>query len=224
MRCTFVVLSTVLAAANAFTAPAASTKVSFVSMKPLGTLNMAPKMTNEPETGFDPADINENGDELNLSLPTATAAIWAMTSTAASAAGPDWGIFEGRTLSLLHPALMAGMLLLSVSTAFLGFDWRRQRTIGDEINTLKKSLPDLGGASSVSEALFAAKSVETVDTALVAKLEASVATEASIKDLQTERKTLAEKGARDKHFSQGALLAFVGTLFAIEVRYTNCRV
>ena len=111
---------------------------------------------------------------------------------------------------------MAGMLGLSISTALLGFDWRRQRTIGDEISTLKKQIPNLGGASSVAEAIAAAQAAE--DTILAARLQGSLAIEAQIKDLQNERKTLSEKGAREKHFSQGSLLVFLGTLFAIEVR------
>jgi len=148
------------------------------------------------------------------SVPLAAATFWALTSSTAMAAGPDWGIFEGKTLSLLHPAMMAGMLGLSISTALLGFDWRRQRTIGDEISALKKQIPNLGGASSVAEAIAAAQAAQ--DTVLAAKLQGSLAIEAQIKDLQNERKTLSEKGAREKHFSQGSLLAFLGTLFAIE--------
>jgi hypothetical protein len=82
---------------------------------------------------------------------------------------------------------------------------------------LKKTLPDLGGASTVSEALKAAQSAESPDTALVSKLKAALPVDAQIKELQQERKTLSEKGPRDKHFSQGALLAAIGTIFAIEV-------
>lgn len=140
------------------------------------------------------------------SVPLAAATFWALTSSTAMAA--DWGIFEGKTLSLLHPAMMAGMLGLSVSTALLGFDWRRQRTIGDEISALKKQIPNLG-ASSVAGSMAAAQAAE--DT-----MQGSLAIEAQIKDLQNERKTLSEKGAREKHFSQGSLLVFLGTLFAIE--------
>ena len=158
---------------------------------------------------------------INMDIPsamTAAVALWTMTSTAAEAAGPDWGIFEGRTGSLLHPIVMGSLLLFSVSTALLGFDWRRQRTIGDEINELKKSIPDLNGAASVSAAIEEATKAEPVDSAYVAKLQASLSTDAQIKELQAERKELAAKGARDKHYAQGSLLAFVGTLFAIEVR------
>ena len=46
---------------------------------------------------------------------TAAIATWSASSTAANAAGPDWGIFEGRIGSLLHPTVMASMFLLSLS-------------------------------------------------------------------------------------------------------------
>lgn len=200
MKFSFILLSSV-SIANAFVSPTPSTHRAAMNRVEL-------MMTTE-------------GDEVPIkaaklsSVPLAAAAFWALTSSSAMAAGPDWGIFEGKTLSLLHPAMMAGMLGLSASTALLGFDWRRQRTIGDEISTLKKQLPDLGGASSVSQAITTAKAAE--DSLLAAKLQNALPIEAQIKDLQNERKALSEKGPRDKHFSQGSLLAFLGTLFAIEV-------
>eukprot|EP00980_Cylindrotheca_fusiformis_P004507 scaffold961_cov122-Cylindrotheca_fusiformis.AAC.15 len=194
-----------LAAINAFTAPMQS-KVIIGSRTPFRNVDRLMAQDSDEETS------NRNLE----SVPVAVAAIWALTSSSAMAAGPDWGVFEGRTLSLLHPAMMFGMLALSGSTALLGFDWRRQRTIGDEITSLKKSLPDLGDAKTVSEALSTAKSAESPDSALISKLEAAVPIEGQISDLQSERKELASKGPRDKHFSQGALLAFLGTVFAIE--------
>lgn len=163
------------------------------------------------------AQENEESTNDLAAVPAVTAAIWALTSTSAMAAGPDWGIFEGKTLSLLHPVMMVSLLAFSVSTAVLGFEWRRQRTLGDEISSIKKTLPDLGGASSVAEALTAAEAAEARDGALVSKLQSAIPVEAQIKDLQVERKDLAAKGPKDQHFSQGALLAFLGTSFAIEV-------
>lgn len=93
-----------------------------------------------------------------------------------------------------------------------------QRTIGDEISKLKNQLPDLGGAKTVSEALTAAQASETPDAALIAKLKAAAPIDSQIKELQQERKSLSEKGPREKHYSQGALIAFLGTVFAIVVR------
>jgi hypothetical protein len=148
-------------------------------------------------------------------LAMATAALWTATSELASAAGPDWGIFEGRTGSLLHPITMGGLFLYAGYTAFLGFQWRRQRTLGDEISGLKKSLPDLGGAASVAQAVAAAQ--EAGDAAQAAALQAAQATETEIAALTQERKDLAAAGPRDKHFAQGATMAFLGTAFAIEV-------
>mmetsp|Transcript_8663 Transcript_8663/g.11998 ORF Transcript_8663/g.11998 Transcript_8663/m.11998 type:complete len:307 (-) Transcript_8663:1099-2019(-) len=170
---------------------------------------------------FDPLGLSSCQDADSTSLSPAPGALAAsaallFTSVPAYAAGPDWGIFEGRTGSLLHPIAMGSMLLLSLSTALLGFNWRRQRTLGDDITALKKNLPDLGGASSISEAISNAQAAENVDTAFVAKLNAAIPVEKEVATLVAERKELSSQGNRDKHFSQGALLAFIGTAFAIE--------
>ncbi|EEC43789.1 predicted protein, partial [Phaeodactylum tricornutum CCAP 1055/1] len=130
-----------------------------------------------------------------------TASVWAASTQIASAAGPDWGLFEGKSASLLHPVMMFSLLALSVSTAILGFQWRRQRTMGDEISSLKKTLAEARAAN---------------DSNQVSVLTAALTTEQDIAALTNERKELAAAGPKDKHFSQGALLAFLGTAFAIE--------
>jgi len=151
-------------------------------------------------------------------IASAAVTVWIATAQSAVADSPDWGIFEGRTGSLLHPITMGSLLLFSIYTGLLGFQWRRLRTIGDEISALKKSLPSLDGAKSVADALKEAKGAETIDQNRVSALEAAVPVEQQLADLQKERKELAEAGPRDRHYSQGALLAFIGTAFAIEVR------
>lgn len=214
MRVSVLIVS-LLASANAFTAPVSHRAAFGVSQN-----NAFPSPAASQLMMASPEQQNEEESSVSVpAVPAMTAAIWAALSTSASAAGPDWGIFEGRTGSLLHPVMMFGMLALSVSTAFLGFDWRRQRTIGDDINALKKQLPDLGGAATVADALATAKAAETPDNAYIAKLQSATSVESEIKELQAERKELSAKGPKDKHFSQGALLAFLGTAFAIEVRF-----
>jgi Protein of unknown function (DUF4079) len=143
--------------------------------------------------------------------------VWGTSAQVVLADSPDWGIFEGRIGSLLHPIAMGSMFLFSLYTAFLGFQWRRQRTLGDEISALKKSLPNLDGADSVSAALARAK--EANDLYKINSLTAALEIEAQVNSLLAERKSLAEAGPRDKHFQQGALLAFIGTVFAIEVSW-----
>ena len=199
---------TLLASANAFTAPM-SNRVAFAastSMPARINVNLMMAQENEEESsrGF-PA------------VPALTAAFWASLSTSALADSPDWGIFEGRIGSLLHPTMMVSLLTFSVWTAVLGFQWRRQRTIGDDISKLKKTIPDLGGASSVSEAVTAAKAAESPNNALISNLQAALSVEGEVKALQTERKELAAKAPKDQHFNQGVTLALLGTVFAIEV-------
>jgi hypothetical protein len=153
---------------------------------------------------------------LAMSAATALSGVWLTIPSAAYAAGPDWGIFEGRIGSLLHPITMGSLLLYSLYTAYLGFQWRRQRTMGDEIAALKQKLPAATASSSTSS-----DSVEQELGAVAAVVQETRQTstlEAQIAALTRERKEIASKGPRDQHFSQGALLACIGTLFAIEVR------
>ena len=87
--------------------------------------------------------------------------------------------------------------------------------MGDEISDLKKSLPALGGAASAMLALAEADGVETVDSVYVGKLRAALPVQSQIDELTKERKDLASKAPRDKHFSNGSLLLFVGIAFAM---------
>ena len=184
--------------------PATTTRHAFVALDKPSTAFFASSETEEECTSNNA--LAEAGK-----LAVSTASIWAATASTSLAAGPDWGVFEGRTLSLVHPAMMASLLIYSLYTAFLGFQWRRQRTLGDEISALKKSLP----VSDVPAALAAAK--EAGDAAELSKLESAMSTVKEIEALTQERKDLAAAGPRDKHYAQGALLAFLGTAMAIEV-------
>jgi hypothetical protein len=160
---------------------------------------------------------DNNDDWWKQTTAAATAAVLPvlLASAPAQAAGPDWGIFEGKTLSLLHPVMMGSLLLFSLSTALLGFQWRRQRTLGSEISALQKELPK--GLTSVSSIQDAMKITEEPAFSS-AQLAAAMPIATQVEELQAERKTLAAAGPKDQHFSQGALLAFLGTAFAIEVR------
>lgn len=165
--------------------------------------------------------ITSNNNNARIASSSSILAISTILTSplAAQAAGPDWGIFEGRTGSLLHPIAMFSMVALSASTALLGFQWRRQRTLGDEIGALKKQLPILkDGAGSVKEALDMATSAEVVDASYVNALKGALETERQIAELTNERKELAGANPREKHFNQGSLILFLGIAFAIEVR------
>jgi hypothetical protein len=61
--------------------------------------------------------------------------------SAAMATGGDFGILEGRTAALVHPAIMGGLFFASIYAGYLGWQWRRTRTIPEEIKALKAQLP-----------------------------------------------------------------------------------
>jgi len=213
--------TTVLIASFACTANAFMPVMSARARVPV-QLSMKETPSSEIVGSFDPLNLSSldadkllsNADRMASWAPLVALAL--LAPEAANAAGPDWGIFEGRTGSLLHPVVMGGTFLLSCSAALKGFQYRRQRTLGDDISVLKKTLPDLGGASTVNDAIAQAKAAENPDGALVAKLQAALPIQKEIDALVAERKDLSSKGLRDSHFSQGALLAFLGTAFAIE--------
>lgn len=58
----------------------------------------------------------------------------------AFAAGGEFGIFEGRSFALIHPIVMGGLFVYTLYAGYLGWQWRRVRTIQNEINELKKEV------------------------------------------------------------------------------------
>ena len=56
------------------------------------------------------------------------------------AKGGEFGIWEGRIVSLAHPAVMALVYGASAFSAFTGWQWRQLREIGSEITALKAEL------------------------------------------------------------------------------------
>lgn len=220
-----VLLSALASGASGFTAPASplsarrSTHIASFDDELEAVESFDPLNLSDHDPSSPPSPAGARGGR--SAVVAASAALTALSShplVASANNSPDWGLFEGRTGSLLHPAAMIGMAAFSISTALLGFDWRRQRTIGEEISALKKTMPKLNGAKSVSEAISAAQEAEEADMAHVATLRAAMPIEAEIEALSKERKELASAGPRDKHFNQGSLLLFIGTAFAIEVR------
>ena len=65
----------------------------------------------------------------------------------ALAAGGEFGILEGRSFALLHPLVMGGLFGYTLWAGYLGWQWRRVRTVQDEINDLKKQLKPAAAAT-----------------------------------------------------------------------------
>eukprot|EP00252_Welwitschia_mirabilis_P009087 TRINITY_DN2138_c0_g1_i1.p1 TRINITY_DN2138_c0_g1~~TRINITY_DN2138_c0_g1_i1.p1 ORF type:complete len:321 (-),score=57.21 TRINITY_DN2138_c0_g1_i1:310-1272(-) len=114
----------------------------------------------------------------------------------AYAIGGEYGVLEGRSASLIHPIVMGGLFLFTIWTGYLGWQWRRVRTIQDEINELKKQVKP--------------KSSEEGEHSLPPS-----AAEAKIQQLTEERKNLLKGSYRDRHFNSGSVLLAFGVFEAI---------
>lgn len=217
MRISLVLIASGFASAGAFTSPPLKKPASF-AVRHGKTTSFLPQQHDDKADVFDfPKSPGRFTKFTASSLMT-----WLATSSMAAADSPDWGIFEGRTGSILHPITMGSLFGLSLYTAYLGFQWRRQRTLGDEISSLKKQLPKLGDFKTIQQA------IDSGEMENVAELQAAIPIEKQIQDLTEERKELASQNNRDKHYTQGSWIAFLGTLFAIEVRFsyseTDCAI
>lgn len=111
----------------------------------------------------------------------------------ALAKGGEYGLLEGRTFALIHPAVEGSLFLGTIYAGYLGWQWRRIRELADEIKTLKKQIP----AAVEGEA------------PVVSPLQGQVA------GLERERKELLSGNVRDKHWWMGNLLLASGTGIAI---------
>lgn len=131
------------------------------------------------------------------------AALVALEPEQALAKGGEFGVFEGRIVSLAHPTVMATMYAASAYAAFTGWSWRRQRELGGEISALKAQQKTFAPAVADDGA---AAAPSTQYTELGAQIEAMTAT----------RKALVSEGLRDKHHQVGSVILGLGTAFAIE--------
>lgn len=56
------------------------------------------------------------------------------------AVGGEFGLLEGRSFALIHPLVMGCLFVYTLYAGYLGWQWRRVRTIQSEINELKKQV------------------------------------------------------------------------------------
>ena len=150
----------------------------------------------------------------------------------AMAANGEYGIFENRAASMMHPLTMSALFATSVYSAYLGLQWRRLRGIGDEIKQLSSQLPLLPASGQakfpLSETMSAItneigtlqSATETPTTtgasrlALLQKdldiLKGSMGLDAQYQQLSTTRKELLAANLRDKHWTTGSWLLGAG--------------
>ena len=110
----------------------------------------------------------------------------------AFAKGGEFGLLEGRTAALVHPFFLGIMYATSLYAGYLGLQWRKVRTVGEEIQELKKASP------------------------VGADAETANPNQSKIDELTKERKELVAGNYKEKHFNAGSLLLAFGTCLAIE--------
>lgn len=92
---------------------------------------------------------------------------------------------------MVHPVVMGGLLVYTLWTGYLGWQWRSVRTIQDEINVLKKDVKPAEEGAAPSP------------------------TELKIKELTEVRKNLLKGGFRDRHWNAGSILLAFGVFEAV---------
>ncbi|KAK3036086.1 hypothetical protein RJ639_029839 [Escallonia herrerae] len=117
----------------------------------------------------------------------------------AIAVGGEFGILEGRTFALVHPLVMAGLFVYTLYAGYLGWQWRRVRTIQNEINELKKQV----------------KPVAVTPDGTPVEPPKPSPVEAQIQQLTEERKELIKGSYRDKHFNAGSILLAFGVFESV---------
>jgi hypothetical protein len=119
-----------------------------------------------------------------------------LTAQDAFAKGGEFGVLEGRTAALVHPFFLGIMYATSLYAGYLGLQWRKVRTVGEEIQELKKA--GAGPETANGEAAAANPNQSKID------------------ELTKERKELVAGNYKEKHFNAGSLLLAFGTCLAIE--------
>merc|ERR1719390_537406 len=119
-------------------------------------------------------------------LTTLAASPFAAFAQEALAQDGEFGVLEGRSAALVHPIFLGIMYVTTIYAGYVGWQWRKVRTVGEEIQELKKSGADPETANG--EAVTPNPNQTKID------------------ELTKER----------KEFNAGTLLLAFGTILAIE--------
>mmetsp|Transcript_23203 Transcript_23203/g.64095 ORF Transcript_23203/g.64095 Transcript_23203/m.64095 type:complete len:269 (+) Transcript_23203:36-842(+) len=137
------------------------------------------------------APVTSSPIEAFLLTSAAAATPLLLDVQSAAASGGQYGILEGRTAALVHPALNFTFLAVMFYAAVLGYNWRTARELGEEIRELRKAQP-----------------AGTAD--------APAPPNPAIEEKEQKRKSLLAGNPKDKHALLGSLLLAGGTGIAIE--------
>jgi hypothetical protein len=180
-----------------------------------------------------PSSIEDRNSQSAVIFCITIAALLFPLQDVAADAG-SYGVLAGRTASMLHPITNFALFATSLYSAYLGFQWRRLRDIGEELKTLGGQLPSISSgklkfpvsstAASISESISALLSGESgadndQQIALLRKDLSIVASAAEIDaqmaSLSATRKNLLSMNLRDKHHLTGSVLLGAGVTVSV---------
>ena len=144
----------------------------------------------------------------------------------------SYGVLAGRTASMLHPMTNFALFATSLYSAYLGFQWRRLRDIGEDIKTLGSQLPSISSgklkfpvgptALTIAESISALQSGGSEVEAQIALLRKDLSVvnsaaeiDAQIAALTATRKDLLSLNLRDKHHQTGSVLLGAGVTVSV---------
>merc|ERR1719174_408471 len=151
-----------------------------------------------------------------------TAAIVAAAATAATflpqealAKGGEYGLAEGRIISLAHPVAMGGCFLATLYAGYTGLQWRMLRELGVELkearaaaSAAQKAVQEPAGAGASDEEALALPPPSLVRAASDA--------DAIVASLTEKRSVIQAGNFRDRHYQLGTVLLAVGIPMALE--------
>lgn len=126
-------------------------------------------------------------------LMAASLSTFMLPAEEAMATNRDLGILEGKTIALVHPAIMFFLFGATAYAGYLGWQWRSVRTTGDQIAELKKQLPAADASGAVPASPL----------------------DAQIAQLTAQRKELVAGNFKDKHHNWGNLLLSLGVMTSV---------
>lgn len=160
-----------------------------------------------PVPGFEMEPAAVAADVNPAAIAVVLASLAAFQPEFVMAKGGEFGIFEGRIVSLAHPLVMGLMYAASAWAGYTGLQWRRLRELGTQITGLKAELKPL-------QQRMDAASDDTPPPAALSKEAKELQTK--IDELSATRKELAQDNLREKHYQVGSVILGLGTSFAIE--------
>jgi len=140
------------------------------------------------------------------------------TPEVAAAKGGEFGLAEGRIISLAHPVAMGGCFLATLYAGYTGWQWRTLRTIGVELKAAKaeaKAAKD-AIAAVTREAAADADDEHHAAPAPASLLAAQSTAEALVTELTDKRAAIAAGNFRDVHYQMGTILLAFGIPMALE--------